>query len=218
MSQHPPAASAAPSRPIRTSQRLWDLDWNQVLPWTIGGVRVEAPPFETAAPFVAEHLPQIFGTQNSGRFLDEAMTEAKRRFANEMDVFLFTDRGTPVGVFLAHPTDWSTYYLRMGFFTTDWRDKRIGSEFLERLCEPLARAGVERLEAEVSPMNSPTIRAFAAQRWLVTSMVSSERWGNLVRYTKFLNQDAEAVFRRQLCLMANDKRAPVGHEKERSKS
>src|SRR6516225_4318540 len=79
------------------SQRIWKLDWSKELPWTFGDVTVEHGTFADAQGFIAEHYAQAF--PHDQRFLLEPFTEAKGRFCEEMDWFLFRHRDVTIGVF-----------------------------------------------------------------------------------------------------------------------
>ena len=192
------AAAIAP-----LSKRLWDLDWRRILPWSFEEVTVESATFDDALPFIAEHYARIFGTQEGPqRFLAEPMSPAKRRFGAEMDVFVFRAEGRTIGVFMSHPSDWSTYYMRTAALLPEYRGRHLVSRFMERICDPLRDAGVIRLEGEVTPSNAPMMKLHVGQGFLATSTVTSERWGLAVRFTKFLREDAEAFFLRQFCALA----------------
>ena len=195
------------------SQRLWDLDWSRVLPWSFEEVTVESGHFDDAAPFIREHYARIFGTENNeGRFMASPMTDAKYRFCAESDVFVFRVEGETVGIFVSHPSDWSTYYMRTAALLPEYRGRGLVSRFMEKICEPLRAAGVERLEGDVSPANAPMMRLHVGQGFLVTSTASSERWGSVVHFTRFLNDTADAVFRRQYCNTPPIKRDAKPHQ------
>lgn len=184
------------------SRRLWELDWSRELPWDIGGVAVLRGSRETAFPFIEAHYPRIFGVE-PGRFLVEEMTEAKRRFWDEMDVYLFVANGRTVGVCAGHPSDWSTYYVRTVAILPELRERHVVTRFAEGLAGVLREAGVARFEAECSPANPAMMRLFANLGFLVTSTTQTERWGTMLRLTKFLREDAEEAFRRQFICMSD---------------
>ncbi len=189
-----------PERQSSLSWRLWNLDWEKILPWSFEEVTVVSAHFDDALPFMTEHYARIFGTEsNEGRFLSSPLTEAKRRFSAETDVFLFQVAARTVGLFMAHPSDWSTYYMRTAALLPEYRGRHLVSRFMERICEPLREAGVERLCGDVSPANTPMMKLHVGQGFLVTSIANSERWGSCVHFTKFLRQEADAVFRHQFC-------------------
>jgi ribosomal protein S18 acetylase RimI-like enzyme len=189
------------------SRRLWNLDWNAVLPWKFEDVTVEIGAFGDALPFIEEHYARIFGAdENQGRFLASPMTAAKRRFCDEADVFLFRASGQTIGIFLSHPSDWSTYYMRTAALLPEYRGRGLVSRLMENLCAPLRAVGVERLEGDVSPSNTPMMKLHVGQGFQVTATLATERWGTLVHFTRFLSEEAGGVFHRQFC----------GHPKNRS--
>ena len=178
------------------SQRLWGLDWSRELPWAFDGATLEHGTFDDALPFMEEHYPRIFGVE-SERFFFEGMTDAKRRFGDELDVFVFRSEGRTVGVATGHPTDWSSYYVRTFALLPECRERRWCSEWVQRLGKTLGEAGCDRWEADCSPANRAVMRLLVSNGSLITANISSERWGQMVRFTKFLREDAEKAFRRQ---------------------
>jgi ribosomal protein S18 acetylase RimI-like enzyme len=186
--------------PAALSQRLWGLDWSHELPWQIDDVTVEPGTFEDAFPFIREHYDEIFGTAD-GRFFREPMSEAKRRFFAEMDIFILRNEVKTIGLVIGHPTDWSTYYVRSVAFLAEYRARSLLPRFLEHFYGPLADAGVERVETDVSPSNQPVIRLHISQGFMVTASATSERWGALVHFTKFLSEEPENAFMRQFSSM-----------------
>jgi hypothetical protein len=191
------------------SQRLWNLDWRSALPWHFDDGRAEFATPEAALPFVQEHYPAIFGQKDlEGRFLPSPTTEAKRRFFLEMDYFVFRVDEVVAGVLMGHPTDWTTYYIRSAALLPEYRERRVLTQFLDRLDQPLRAAGVERVEAECSPANVPVVRLLTARGYVATASMNTERWGLMLRYTKFLSEDASAAFMRQYTAMPFSKRRP----------
>ncbi len=203
------ANSAARTSEVRISPtqsaRLWGLDWPARLPWTFDGITVDACTFDESLPFMQRHYGAIFGAAFEGRFLEDPMTDAKLRFGREMDVFVFRDRGRDgdreIGVLAGHPSDWTTYYMRTVALLPEYRDRHLLSRTMEEVARALAEVGCERIDGEVSPANVAMVRMLTSLGWLVTSTSNSERWGTLLRFTKFLRADAEDVFARQFCGM-----------------
>lgn len=197
--QHGSSASVAA---VPTSVRLWGLDWRSVLPWSFDDVIVEAGTFAEATPFVEEHYAPIFRAAGADtRFLGDPMTPAKRRFSDAMDVFLMRHEGRVVGTLMAHPLDWSSYYMRSVAILPAHRDRRVLTRLVEAMYAPLRAAGVERMEGEISPTNLPMMRMLVGLGWVVNATVNSERWGTMVRLVKFLHEDAEATFSERFCAM-----------------
>jgi acetyltransferase (GNAT) family protein len=210
-----PAAPRQP--PVPLSMRLWGLDWSRILPWTIDdAVSVDPGSFEQALPFMQEHYGEIFGG-GEGRFLAEPMTEAKRRFCAEMDILFFRANGAAVGIFIGHPTDWSTYYIRSTAFIEEYRARGLMRIFLVAFWRTLREAGVARVESDVSPSNQPTLALQMKEGFVVTGAGTSERWGSILRLTKFLSPESEEVFARQFCSMP-DRTIKFDHHQARSRS
>jgi hypothetical protein len=196
------AAPATRSTTSSLSSRLWDLKWKRVLPWRFEEVAVEPSSFDDALPFVQQHYARIFGAQGSeARFLKDPLTETKRRFGCEMDVFQLRAPEGVIGVVMGHPTDWTTYYMRTVAILPEYRDRRLLTRFMERSYEPLRAVGVERIEGECSPANLPMMRMLIGQGFMMTSTSNSERWGYVARFTKFLREEAEVTFNRQFCVV-----------------
>jgi len=165
------------------------------------GRSLERVPFEGALPFIEQHYAQIFGAEENGaRFLASPMTEAKRRFCEESDVFLFRTGTQTVGLLMGNPIDWSSYYIRSTALLSDYRGRNLGPMLVELLSSTLRAAGVERLEADVSPTNLSSMRGLCLDLgFVVTSTSLSERWGGLIHLTRLLSEEASTVFHRQFC-------------------
>ncbi len=198
------------------SLRLWDLDWSELLPWKLeDGVSVERGTFEQALPFMKEHYGEVFGLKESA-FLVEPMTDAKRRFLSEADVFLFREEGTTFGIFIGHPSDWSTYYMRTTAFTEAYRGRGFFKSFVASLLKVLGAAGVTRVEAEVSTVNRRVLGLLSELEFVTTALETSERWGAVSRLTHFFKAESNDVFRKQFCAMPT--RATDCSPRERSPS
>jgi hypothetical protein len=132
-----------------TSMRLWSLDWRAHLPWYFDDGRAEVAAPEEALPFIQQHYPAIFGLpETGGHFLSSPMTDAKRRFFDEMDFFLLRVGDRAAGVVMGHPSDWTSYYVRSAALLPEFRDRRMLTQFGERLYEPLrAESNASRLTA-----------------------------------------------------------------------
>lgn len=192
--------AGAPERAsvVRASERLWNLRWPTR---QFGTTSISPATFSDAASFVAEHYPKIFPSQ-PGLWLEEKMTAAKRRFLEESDVLLFRDEGRIIGICVCNPVDWATYYIRTLAILPEHRRRNIVDELGVLFDETLRCAGVERIEAETAPSNVVMNRFFLGHGWMVTATVNSERWGTLLRYTKFLTSESERTFRRQFLVTA----------------
>lgn len=196
-------------RNVTLAERLWNLDWSRELPWNFDGIAVERSCFDEIEPFVSEHYPTIFASAAEGsRFLSEPLSEAKRRFWDETDVFAFRFEGRLVGICAAHPSDWSTYYVRTFALLPEFRERRVLTDFEQAFSKCTRDAGIARWDVECSPMNTPVIRMFTGAGCVVTATQTSERWGAMLRFTKFLSEDAKAAYVRQFVSASPAKRKP----------
>lgn len=183
------------------SQRLFAIDWSAASPWTFDDVVAEAVTFDEASPFISEHYASLFEADASTFFV-ESMSPAKLRFAREMDYFAFKARGKIVGLHVAHPTDWSTYYLRSASILPEYRRLALLPRLQEQLERVLGDAGVRRVEAETSPANVPMVKMLTSLGFMVTGQSCSERWGLVLRWTKHLDPEARRSFMDHYSTMA----------------
>lgn len=179
------------------TERYFGFDWSAVLPWSIEGVSVEYSNSDEVLSFFAERANELFGGLNQ-HFLNEPMTVAKRRFCAEMDALLFRRNGEVVGYFMGHPSDWSSYYGRSLSLLPALRHGRFGTEFTRRTVAEIAeRTPVRRFELDTSIGNPAMAKIALGLGFVPTMTVTSERWGLMTRYTKFLEPDARLAFSRQ---------------------
>lgn len=194
-SNGPQSEVLAARGPERMSRRYWDLDWSSILPWEFDGFTVSYETLDDVLPFIQAHYTDIFNVD--GLFFVEAPTPAKRRFGLEMDIFVFRREGQIIGLLSGHPSDWATYYWRTTAILPEFRAQGTIAKFAERSYDYFRAAGVNRMEVDTCPANRATMSLFQSQGFIVTSTAASERWGFTVRFTKFLDPNPGAVFRRQ---------------------
>lgn len=183
---------------VALSKRWWGVDWSAAMPWLHDGLVIRSGALEDALPFIRDHYGAIFGERDP-RFLEDPMCARKERFYREADVFVIEDAGRTVGLQIAHPTDWSTYYIRSLALLPAVRGRGVLEAMTLRMAEVLAAAGVERIEGETAPNNGACVVAQTRLGYVITGTTNTERWGTLVRLTKFLREDAAGVFQRQFC-------------------
>jgi ribosomal protein S18 acetylase RimI-like enzyme len=186
----------------RFSEAIWNIDWSLHLPLALTeGVTVAYSSFERARPFLAANLAAIVEEDPaSSPFLQKAPTDAKVRYLQRnADYFEFKDGERTAGFMLCTPIDWSSYYIRLTAILPEYHGKKFPQRFLPTLFEVLKAAGVERVETETSPSNLAVMHIMNRFRFNVTGTVLSERWGALVRFTKFLDEESERVFLDQFC-------------------
>jgi RimJ/RimL family protein N-acetyltransferase len=182
------------------SERIWDIEWSSILPWTFeSGVICERVPIDRVLPFAKEHYEKIFASATSS-FFQEEQGDSKLRFYREADVFLYREGTTDIGFAISHPTDWSSYYLRMMAVLPEHQDRHVGTEWTVAVMRVLKKHGVGRFEIETAPANHRVIHGLNKLGFMVTSTTQSERWGVMLRYTKFLDERAETDFVHRYCM------------------
>jgi RimJ/RimL family protein N-acetyltransferase len=186
------------------SERVWNIDWSSILPWTFeSGVICERVPIDRVLPFAKDHYERIFASATND-FFQEGQSDAKLRFYRETDVFLYRDGSTDIGFAISHPTDWSAYYLRMMAVLPEHQDRHVGTEWTVAVMSVLKKHGVGRFEIETAPANHRVIHGLNKLGFMVTSTTQSERWGVMLRYTKFLDELAEECFVHRYCMGGRD--------------
>lgn len=183
------------------SERIYGIRWSEHFPIVLsGGVRVQVASLDEALEFTARHYARIFGADpGDQRFYAEAVTPAKTRFMAASDRFSFWDGGEPIGLLMGNPIDWSTYYWRTVAFLPEHQGRGLLAAVLEHTDRVMRGAGIVRVEGETSPNNYRQMRLLLRLGYQVTGSVNSERWGTLLRLTKYLDEAAEEKFTRQFC-------------------
>jgi RimJ/RimL family protein N-acetyltransferase len=199
--QYPGVGRRGPSNGPSLSSDLFGIDWATQLPFELtGGIRVELAAMQPTIEFAAAHYAAIFGSDASDRrFLVEALSPAKMRFLELSDRFMFRDGERAIGLLLGNPLDWSTYYWRSIAFLPEFQGRGLLAAALARTDAAMREAGVARLEGEAAPNNQRQLRLLSRLGYVVTGTINSERWGTLLRLTKYLRPEAEERFATQFC-------------------
>lgn len=193
---HP--AHPAPTDPL--SKRWLGLDWAAYLPWQISGYTIELGTLEDVIGFVGRWYAEIFGSDaDEGRFFAEPMTPAKRRVLAESDLFVIREAGEIVGLQVAAPSDWSTYYIRSFALLPRVRGRGLVEGITRRLAATLRDHGVARIENDTTPTNVANLFVTTRLGYLTTGTLNSDRWGLVLRRTLYVDPAAEEVFRGQFC-------------------
>jgi len=190
--------SVPPPRPTQSFQ-LWGLDMSgPAKRLSNDGILAVRGDFTRIGNFLRDNYA-LFGEENHGRQPSAFIQKSKLAYLSTgCDLIELRHNGETVGVFLGAPEDWSSYYVRMFAVLPEYQRPGLIRRFIrECVFEPLTRCGVERVVAETSPANIAMSHLFTELRFNVTGHVLSDRWGPLVRYTKFLAPACEAEFLRK---------------------
>jgi hypothetical protein len=179
------------------SSTLWGLDFSRDLPRVLShdGIEVTPGDLTRVRTFLAEEFPS-FAEESLGAAPCETIVDAKRWYLRSAcDVIELRHEGNTIGVFVGAPEDWSSYYVRTFAVVQLYQRPALIRRFVrECVFEPLALHHVERLVADTSPANLAMSRCFTELHFHVTGHQLSDRWGPLVRYTRFLDPACEAAF------------------------
>jgi hypothetical protein len=204
----PVAHEVAPSvtQPTATlSTKLWGLELCRDLPRVLSSDGIEATrgDLTRVRSFLAEEFPS-FGEETLGAQPSAAILDAKRWYLHAAcDAIELRHHGNTIGVFVGAPEDWSSYYIRIFAVVQAYQRPALIRRFgRECVFGPLAEHHVERVIADTSPANLAMSRCFTELHFHVTGHQLSDRWGPLVRYTRFLDPACEAAFMRRFAGIA----------------
>ncbi len=172
-------------------------------------VTAHAVTFDAAASFIQKHYASAFDAVPGSPFSRSDVSPAKLAYyRHAADCFELREQGRAVALFIGNAVDWSTYYFRTTAALPEHQGRGAIPRFLPFLFAALQRAGVERIEADASPSNTTTMQLLLRVGFKATGTTLSERWGALVRLTKFLAPQSEQVFVEQFCAVASGNRKP----------
>lgn len=179
------------------SKLFWGLDLGEGLPKVLSedGVSAERGERARVSAFLRREVP-FLSEEQAGTPLDDRAVAVKRWYLGEAsDLLELRHQGETVGVLIGAPEDWSSYYVRMFATSARYQQRRLTRRFFNQcLYEPLTKHGVERLIADTSPGNLAMAHCFTEQHFYVSGQILSERWGPLIRYTRFLAPSRREAF------------------------
>jgi hypothetical protein len=187
-----------PWRPTHSTQ-LWGFSVCDDLPRKISSDGVEAvvASYERISCFLAEQYA-MFTEEGLGSAPNAFAQKSKHAYLAGCDLITLIHRDKTVGIMVGAPEDWSSYYVRVFALVPEYQRLALTRRFVrECLFEPLARRGVERVVAETNPANVAMSRLLHELDFFVTGNQLSDRWGTLIRYTKFLDPACEQQFLRR---------------------
>jgi len=192
-------ARALPGRKTHSAQ-LWGFSLCDELPRRVASDGVEAVvgDYQHIQRFVDEQY-SMFTEEGLGGSPSAFVRESKQAYLSTgCDLIALVHGDQMVGMLVGAPEDWSSYYVRVFALLPAYQRPALTRRFVrECVFEPLARHGVERVVAETSPANLAMSRLLSELGFVVSGNLLTDRWGPLVRYTKFLDPACEAQFQRR---------------------
>ncbi|MBL6989386.1 MAG: GNAT family N-acetyltransferase [Bacteriovoracaceae bacterium] len=191
----------------KLSTDLWDLNWQEHLPITIplstgGTADFKSCSSHVAFEFLKKNYDQLF-TENEkhSSFLFTDGHPAKFDFYSRCcDVFCYSIKGTTIGILVANPVDWSSYYIRYINILPAYRGNKLFEVALQCILDLLSDHDLKRVTIEVSPSNLYQIQRLTRLNFNITGTSNSERWGALLQLTKFLDETHESSFLQHFCV------------------
>jgi len=211
-----PSLSRNADPPLSASRtlthRLWGFDLCEGLPYEVGqGVVAQRAELSRVRAFLSAEYPSL--TEEAiHSALQPGVDSAKRRYLETAcDLIELCHGGQIVGVMVGAPEDWASYYIRIFAVKRSHQRPRLIRGFCrDYLFARLLEHGVQRVVADTSPSNVATSRMLSELQFYVTGQQLSDRWGPLVRYTKFLDRACEKAFLKRFAGIA-----PPGSEGKR---
>lgn len=187
--------------PPRLSELLWGIRWDDILPIECAeGVTVHAASYDEAMHFVRAHYDDIFPSVPGSPFGRVELNPAKERYyRHAADFFEFRKDRRAIALMIGDPIDWSSYYIRSTAVLREYQGLTLMQRLFPIVFERLARAGVERVEADASPSNATSVQILTRFQFRAAGTVLTDRWGALTRFVKFLSPATETIFVSQFC-------------------
>jgi hypothetical protein len=179
------------------SDEFWNLDLTRGLPraMTRDGIELTAGEIDRIRHFLQTVFPTLTEEGLGAAPLEPSVAHTKRWYLGAAsDLLELRKRGETIGVMIGAPEDWSTYYLRIYAVSPEHQRSIVTRRFAQCVLDRLAQCGVQRVVTDTSPANASAALRLSELQFHVTGQQLSERYGPLIRYTKFLDPAAEAAF------------------------
>lgn len=176
--------------------RVLGFDLCEGLPYEVGhGVVAQRADLSSVRAFLSTEYPSL--TEDPvASVLQVGVDSAKRKYLETAcDLIELRHAGQTVGVMVGAPEDWASYYIRIFAVKRSYQRPRLIRRFCcDYLFARLLAHDVQRVVADTSPANVATSRMLSELQFYVTGQQLSDRWGPLVRYTKYLDRACEQAF------------------------
>ena len=188
-----------PGVPLREPLTLayWGLELGANLPCQLRADAVIATRGELVrvAEFIRDEFPSLVEDGLCTVFGARIQQAKHHHLSARCDLFEMRHHERTVAVIIGEPDDWSSYYIRALAVAHSYQHPALVRRFIhECLDELLTSQRVERVLADTSPANIAMATLLTEFRFHVTGHQLSERWGPLIRFTRFLDPDRESAF------------------------
>lgn len=196
----PRSASGIFERHGSLTRRFWKFDLCDHMPrkLTSDGVCAERGEPQRVRAFLKDEFP-VLTEEAVAPIANADAALAKREYIETAcDLVELRHEEKTVGVLVGAPEDWSSYYIRIFAVAQRYQRPTLIRRFgAECIFEPLRAHHVQRVVADTSPCNLAMSRTLSELRFYATGHQLTDRWGPLVRYTKFLDPACEDAFLRR---------------------
>lgn len=185
----------------KLSELIWGVNWKNYLPCSLGSSDYKLVFTDSKEFFKLKKSELSFlitSEETTDQFLKEINKVEKNNYLeNVSDFFIIKKNQVIVGLVICELMDWSTYYLRYIFLDPNHRGQELTKSFVIFIEKILSNFNVDKLVCEISPINSAQIIRMSELGFICTGNTLSERFGTLIKFTKFLKPDPLKVFGQQ---------------------
>lgn len=190
--------------PPLLSQTIWGIVWEDHFPYqTQGGIKVELSNYDDVSAFMNDNYHNIYNTLDNPFTGSDPNSKKRSYYEVAGDFFKFNDDLRTIAIAVGNPLDWTGYYYRNVSIMPEYQGQGIYQEFTKYLVNILRQHGVERLEGDVAPSNMVNIRVMTKMGFIVSGINLSEKWGTVLRLTKYLLKERQDIFFNQFCSAIN---------------
>jgi ribosomal protein S18 acetylase RimI-like enzyme len=186
------------------SLALLGVKWQEYFPLTVPetSLKITTCQYAVAEEFLTCNWNRIYRQDSTDRrFLSETAHLSRRRAYYRIagDFFSFLDGEKCVGIFIGTPIDWSSYYFRNCSILPEYQGLGLYQTLLKHLLSVLKLCGVDRVEGDVAPTNLGHVHILNRLGFVVSGLNLTDRWGSLLHFTRFMNEESSQIFLGQFC-------------------
>ncbi len=181
---------------VKISQVIWGIIWEEYFPLKIGDYSIEVSSQKEFNEIKNASESFIVSSENSNdTFIKELSSVAKFKYLEmASDFFKFKYKNEIVGVVVCEAGDWSSYYLRYIYIDKNHRSNKLTIEFVNAIESVLRNYKVDKVICDVSTGNLSQLSRMSDLSFICTGNMLSERFGAMIKMTKFLDEKSLHVF------------------------
>lgn len=178
------------------------LDWKYFFPLKLNfdspNLCINLISYNTAREFIVNNHKANFSSEFESAFSSIEITPHKDSYYEfSCDHFGYFDGDSLIGVFIAEIEDWSSYYIRYVSILAQYQSLGFATTTYNYLTEILQDYNVKRLTIDVTPSNFPQMQSMLKSGFICTGMSNSDRWGQLMHLTKYIDEKALGSYTHQ---------------------